>query len=456
MQPEKYDVAVIGSGLGGLGAAALLSHWGYKTLVVEKLGRIGGRCSTEEYEGFKLPTGALTIIYEGTELEQIYNEVGAPFEGTAVPRLFWRLEGKDYEMPPKGALGVLIDIVNNIEADRARLTGTSAKGVDKEELMGAWRLLTKEPERGAGQTFERWLLHYTDNELLHGIFDWITAMMVPGRIYEVPAALPFAMLQRMKGFREMVVPTRGHMVNMESLAKIVRANGDVWVNCPAKRILVADKEAEGLVVEKDGNEIEIASQVVISDAGPKATGSLAGEDNFDEEYLRRMRVELKSGSATMCFIASDRPLWPEDGSPATLNVVGLRRVISAIPLSNISPEYAPPGQHLMFAFGCAVSNYAHMDPDEEQRQCLLDIRELFPLFEKHGKVLKWFFRDFGDEFPFQRSRTGEGMPCETPIKNLYNVGDGVTAPGCNGSLAATESSLRAAQIIRKSFELGGV
>jgi len=452
MGQERYDVAVVGSGLGGLGAAALLSHWGYKTLVVEKLERIGGRCSTEEYEGFKLPTGALTIIYGGTELEQIYAEVGAPFEGIAVPRLFWRIAGKDYQMPPKGALVTLIDIVNKIEADRAKSTVTSGKGVDKEELMAAWRLLTKEPERGAGQTFERWLLHYTDNELLHGIFDWITTMMVPGRIYEVPAALPFAMLQRMKGFRELVVPLRGHMVNMGSLAKVVRANGNVWVNCPAKQILVADKEAKGLVVQKDGHEIEIASQVVISDAGPKATVALAGEDNFDEAYLTTMRVGLKSASATMCFVASDRPLWPEDGSPATLNIVGARRVISAIPLSNISPHYAPPGQHLMFAFACAVSNHVHMDLEEEKRQCLLDLGELFPLFEKHGRVLKWVFRDFGDEFPFQRSRTGEGMPCETPIRKLYNVGDGVTAPGCNGSVAATESGWRVAEIVRKSFK----
>lgn len=452
MGQERYDVAVVGSGLGGLGAAALLSHWGYKTLVVEKLERIGGRCSTEEYEGFKLPTGALTIVYGGTEFEQIYTEVGAPFEGIAVPRLFWRIAGKDYDMPPKGALGILIDIVNNIEADRAKLTGMPAKGVDKEKLMGAWRLLAKEPERGAGQTFERWLLQYTDNELIHGIFDWITTMMDAARIYEVPAASPFAMLQRTKGFREMVVPPRGHIVNMESLARVVRANGDVWVNCPAKRILVAGKEAKGLVVEKDGSEVEIAGRVVISDTGPRATVVLAGEDNFDEEYLRRMRVELKAASATMCFVASDRPLWPEDGSPATLNVVGARRVISFIPLSNISPEYAPPGQHLMFALGCAVSNHVHMDPEEEQRQCLLDLRELLPLFEKHGRVLKWVFRDFGDEFPFMGSRTGEGMPCETPIRNLYNVGDGVTAPGCNGSLAATESGWRVAEIVRKSFK----
>ena len=48
MQPQEYDVVVVGSGIGGLGAGALLAHRGYKTLVVEQLSRIGGRCSTEE------------------------------------------------------------------------------------------------------------------------------------------------------------------------------------------------------------------------------------------------------------------------------------------------------------------------------------------------------------------------------------------------------------------------
>jgi len=43
MEQEKYDAVVISSGIGGLCAAALLSHWGYKTLVVEKLSRVGGR-----------------------------------------------------------------------------------------------------------------------------------------------------------------------------------------------------------------------------------------------------------------------------------------------------------------------------------------------------------------------------------------------------------------------------
>ena len=41
---KNYDVIVIGAGIGGLGCAALLSHAGFKTLVIEKNKILGGRC----------------------------------------------------------------------------------------------------------------------------------------------------------------------------------------------------------------------------------------------------------------------------------------------------------------------------------------------------------------------------------------------------------------------------
>ena len=48
---RDYDVVIIGAGMGGMAAAALLTHEGYKPLVVERLPFIGGRCSSFEYKG---------------------------------------------------------------------------------------------------------------------------------------------------------------------------------------------------------------------------------------------------------------------------------------------------------------------------------------------------------------------------------------------------------------------
>jgi len=74
MQQEKYDVVVVGAGIGGLGTAALLAKQDYKTLIVEKRDFVGGRFSSYEYEGFTLPTGAVTVHYKGTETEQVFKE----------------------------------------------------------------------------------------------------------------------------------------------------------------------------------------------------------------------------------------------------------------------------------------------------------------------------------------------------------------------------------------------
>ena len=54
---EKWDVIIIGSGIGGLTAAALLSKIGYKVLVLEQHYIAGGCCHTFEEGGFEFDTG---------------------------------------------------------------------------------------------------------------------------------------------------------------------------------------------------------------------------------------------------------------------------------------------------------------------------------------------------------------------------------------------------------------
>ena len=451
---EKYDVVVVGSGLGGLLAGASLAHSGYKTLVVETLSRIGGKCSTEEYEGFKLTTGAPSLHYHGTEIEEVFNEVGAEFEFATPSRLCYRIAGTDYEMPAKGALGMWLDVVNKLEEDRVKLTGGLVRAVAKEKILAAWKRGAQEPQKEKERTFKEWLLQYTDNELTHSLFDVISTMW-GGHIHEVPASDMFGFMVAAKGFRDVVIAPRGNIGNMEKLADVVKVNGDVWLNCRATQILVTGKEAKAVVVQKDGGEVEVASQVVISNIRPKATVELAGEGNFDQEYLRTVR-RLRPNSCFVCFIASDRPLWPEDGSSGVLQVAGTRRLNAFIPYTNLSPEYAPPGQCLAFALGFPQSMFAHMDEEVEKEQMLLDIKEHFPLFEKHGRVLKWLFRHCDDELPYLGTASGEGIPfCETPVRNLYCVGDAImTTFGLGGSPCAAASAKVAAGIVKKRYKPG--
>jgi len=111
MKSGKYDVAVIGSGAGGIYTAALLAHRGYKVILLESLERLGGRFSTEEYQGFKLPTGAILLHTKGST-EDIFDEVGAKFDVRDASRISLWIDGVWHELPAKGQIRFLLSLLN--------------------------------------------------------------------------------------------------------------------------------------------------------------------------------------------------------------------------------------------------------------------------------------------------------------------------------------------------------
>jgi phytoene dehydrogenase-like protein len=452
MDTKNYDAVVIGAGIGGLSAGALLSHWGYRVLVAEKQDHIGGRWATFDEDGFKLPAGALAIHYFGTDLQAVYNEVGKEANFVSVPTLYYRIGGVDHLMPTKGSLSAGLDIINKLENDKVKVTSGFAKAMGKETILGAFRKGTKEYRPGQDMTFKDWLLQYTSSEGTHAIFDTITNTLCGGHSYEISSNAVFGFFVKMGGSRDVAIAPNGNMENAEMLAEVIRGNGELMTNAEVKQIKVNKGKAISVILQQEGKEIEAIAQVVISDAGPLATTDLAGNNCFGEEYLKELRFKMRAHPVTMCYVASDEPLWPDDGQAAILMLVGARRITSVIPLSSISAQYAPAGQHLMFCFGSPQTSEAHLDPKIEQAQILADLKDNFPKFKDHGRVLKMISKDISDPMPEVRARVGLGMPVETPVKNLFNIGDGCPAFGMGGSNAAVENARRVAEKIRKDYK----
>ncbi|HXD88275.1 MAG TPA: phytoene desaturase family protein [Urbifossiella sp.] len=76
--PERRrgrKVVVIGAGPGGLAAALLLTHAGVQVHVVERLPRVGGRCSALEADGFRFDLGPTFFLYPQV-LERIFQAIG--------------------------------------------------------------------------------------------------------------------------------------------------------------------------------------------------------------------------------------------------------------------------------------------------------------------------------------------------------------------------------------------
>ncbi len=446
----NYDIAIIGSGVGGLCAGALLAREGFRTLVVESSSRIGGRCSTEDIDGFKLSTGAVAI-HRGGVLEEIYRRAGAELELVDMPHQWYRIgsmEGKNFEMPARGATAALLDIANNLEANRAKMLGQMAKEVATEKVMNFFGQAVRGKEKAEGLTFRDWLLKYTENELAHKTFDSMACNVTSYHTYEVTASEMFALFARMGTYPGLGVAPKGNEENMKALANVIRHNGgDIWMNTPASKIIIRDGKSAGIAVRKDGREIEITSRAVISNAGPRNTVKLAGEENFDQEYLSLME-KLNPVGMILVHVASDKPLCLVNGELGGILLIGLRRLTSAFPLTNFSKALAPAGRHLLYCVGSPPSYLEPIDLENELEQTILDLKAQFPEFGRSGRILK-FEVVFQDLPKPGRAR----IPRKTPVENLYNVGDGVQELGSGGTSAAAESAQEVANLIKKQIRL---
>jgi prolycopene isomerase len=74
MQTDRYDVIIIGAGMGGLTCGAWLAHKGKKVLVVEQNIQVGGLCSSYKRDGFNFSPAA-SIITGTTKKDGVFSRL---------------------------------------------------------------------------------------------------------------------------------------------------------------------------------------------------------------------------------------------------------------------------------------------------------------------------------------------------------------------------------------------
>ena len=439
MTKGKYDVVVIGSGMGGLCSTALLALYGYKVLCVESLGRPGGRFSTDEFEGFKLPTGGIGIECRAM-VQGVFEEVGAKFDVEDISRHFVWWKGSWIELPERGQMRFLLS-----------LAGCTPTQVDK--IGSAFRDLkryydvykTENP-----MSFREWLLQYTTNDDALQAFHVITSAMSELNDFEYPAFHwgEYTSAEGQGGLTYLGLSRKGNRSNAENMVDAIKAKGgEVWLDSPVKQLILKNKKVTGVLVEKDGKDVEVEANAFISNTGPKRTVQLAGRNNFDADHLSKVDA-LKEVPLVVSIIASEKLLIDVPGSVIPL---GMRRIVDGHQVTRFCPDWAPPGQHLLILWGTPINCDHPMDVDKEIEANIQDIKDFVPNFERYGRILKMDLRDVGDEFPGYRAWPGYTMVQQTPFANLFNVGDAVMPSGWEGFAGCAKSARVAVDLIKKGF-----
>ncbi|WP_246799365.1 NAD(P)/FAD-dependent oxidoreductase [Bradyrhizobium sp. CCBAU 51753] len=417
MDTQRVDAIVIGAGAGGLCAAARLAHGGLRTLVVDDNSRLGGRASTEEIDGFKVNIGAIAIEFGGV-FEETFHTVGAPLNIRAPePASSFFIDGKLIDVG-RGGWSLLL----------GQLTKQASRILEKFADARSGNL----PD--GRQSTEDWLKGYTSNATVHALFRNLCAAIFACNAAELPARAFLTYFTSKGAFKKFGFCPDGTIGVWESLATAVKRNGDVWLDTPATEIHTADGRVTGVTVRKGDTPVRIDTDLVISNAGPKATVALAGEAAFPADYVAKVRNGLRPAANIVINIASREPLV---NHPGIVTFGKTRRLCNMANLSATCPELAPPGWHLYVAYAVPVPALGDFDSDSEVELALADLRDQFANFAQ-AKILS--IRVMRDDWPAQRSCAGYDLPRETGIEGLWCVGDAVKQYGNGGTQACAETA----------------
>ena len=494
---ESADIIVVGSGIGGLTAAALLQERGFSTLVFEKNRYPGGSCSSFQREGYRFDAGASvfygfgdnstsgtlnlhTRIFRklGVEVRTISDPVQIHYHlpnGFSLPayynrhafldaliarfpheaegiKIFYRELDEVYEILSAMPAGSLEDLTHLLSVGASNPLKTVA--------------LAMKSFRSMGKTARRYI---HDEELLRFIdieaYSWAVQDAVSTPLVNAGICLAD------RHFGGINYPVGGSGAIPAALCKgIEKFGGRICYQSEVAEILIENGEARGVRLA-DGSKHY--AKVVISNATVWDTfNGLITDERFrvDEKKF------LRAPSWFQLFLGVDASVIPAGfyvhhilvDDWQSYNQPGGTIYFSAPTI--LDPTLAPPGKHIVHAFVTGeVEQWGHF---ERGSSAYLAAKEAFaetvisrterilPGLSKavelkvlatpltHERYLNRFKGSYGPML-----KPGQNILQKpqntTPVKNLFAAGDS-TFPG-QGVIAVTYSGVSCASYIARKF-----
>lgn len=456
---DTKNVCIIGAGIGGLTAGALLTKQGHKVTIFEKESIIGGRAlsiypskfTIEEYRTL-LSHFNMEIIFSKPDLETIfekklldgynldlgYHAIGGGVLSNTNNILsqfndhveivesnvgFIRKNGYDY---PFLSRVDKLKILPNI----SRLIFASEKTMKKLDSISMTETINK---YGKGKM-----------KLILEIFSRsITTMNNLDKIST--GEMLRAQKNLLKGSKPVGYPKGGLSNITKKLTDyIIKNGGKIILNTAVEKIIIKNNKAIGVLVKNK----EYYFDIVVSNIIIQNLFSIVDEKFFPNDYVKK--IKLLNGTGSLCAYYSLKTIDPDlvgktfhfierniglEGN----DVVGMIDFMSTLPESALSPK----GEFL-------VQSYIICSPDEARNKKILEkLRDLLDKNLKHlipnfKNDLKWaIYSSIWHLDGVAKTIDNEKPKIETPINNLFLVGDCVKAPGIGINCALNSGKILA-------------
>ena len=433
-------VVIVGGGFAGLSAAYTLMKRGITPLLLEAQERVGGRGKGERVDGFSLDMGAFVFTATYDTAFRLCQELGLPLVPSTM-KFGHHRNGRWVTTTPEQspwnfvrhlraalAMGFLspsgmwsgFKVMRQIHRQSAYMS-----------FAGDSPLAEIDDDESFGDYMKRLGVPKSLRVTLRGPLEMILGDPAPAGQALMRAYIGETMLHSGRVY----MPERGIGSLSEALANA--CSDAIRVSTPARRIVVKDGEATGVVV--DGETIQ-ADAVICAVPGTKVSGLIPG---LPEETRRALSTVSYSTGCRVVIGLDHSPLppgwhgalYPEDEDTPLL----LNRTVYL-------PSCAPPGKSILdLLIGRErAKELIPLDDDEIKRQLLGAVRRKAP----PGSALP-----SDDEGLFYRVyRWEEALCMGTPgmlaavanipeqlagrIDDLFLAGDYMRVPSVNGALSS--------------------
>jgi protoporphyrinogen oxidase len=322
---HERPVVVVGAGLAGLACATTLQRAGVPVRVVEASDGVGGRVRTDRVDGFTLDRGFQVLLTAYPELHRQFDVEALDLREFSPGALVWR-NGRGsavvdpFRDPRHAVATALAPIGSPFDKLRIARLRHSLRSVHPALLLAGDDRSTADTlaDRGFSDTMiERFF-----RPLVGGI-QLDPELQASRRMFDI--------VFRMLADGAAAVPAAGMAALPEQLAARL-SPGTIELDSPVTSVRTG---ADGLVVEVGGrHHVGDARAVVVATEGPRA-----------RELLDLPVVGSKSVGCV--YFAAD--VAPTDSKMVVLDGDRSGPVLNVAVLSNVAPEYAPAGSHLVVA-----------------------------------------------------------------------------------------------------------